>query len=449
MKISIIGTGYVGLVTGVCLAYKGHEVICVDKKTEIVETINSTISPIFEKGLSEMLKLVVSEKKLRASSDSTYAINNSDITIIAVGTPFNKGEIDLSYIKECAREIGEALAQKDTYHVVCVKSTVVPGTTDTFIKEKIEEASNKKIGDFGLVMNPEFLREGCAVDDFMMPDRIVIGTLDDASFKVMASVYKDYFDAPIIKTNIRTAEMIKYTSNAFFANLISFSNEISNICESIGGIDALDVFNGLKLDKRIALKRYKKDVYPGLIQYLKPGCGFGGSCFPKDVKALLTHSKKNSYQPDILEAILKVNELQPAKMVKKLEDSLGNLNKKKIAVLGIAFKPETDDIRESPAISIIKLLLGKGAIVVAVDPEALSNTAKEIDDKNLILAENYTDALKDAEGALLVTSWEEYKNIKACEFKSLMNIPLVVDGRRVYDKSKMYNANIKYTGIGI
>lgn len=449
MRISIIGTGYVGLVSGICLAFQGHDVICVDKKTEIANEINNSISPIYEPKLDHMLNQVICEKKLYACTDTNWAIENSDVTIVAVGTPFKNDAIDLTYIKQCAREIGTALVEKTSYHTVCIKSTVVPGTTDTIVREIIEETSHKKVGSFGLAMNPEFLREGCAVDDFMMPDRIVIGAYDDLSFDSIASIYKEVFDAPIIKTNLRTAEMIKYTSNSFLANLISFSNDISNICECIGGIDAIDVFDGLILDKRIVVKNDYKQLYPGLVQYLKPGCGFGGSCFPKDVKALLTHSKANAYDAVSLEAILAINELQPLKMVEKLEKFIGDLNGKKIAVLGIAFKPETDDIRESPAIKIIHILLEKGAFVSACDPKALSNAAKELEHDRLTYEENYIETLQDAEGALLVTAWESYKCIEADEFKNLMKNAVLIDGRRVFDKQEMKSCSVKYSGIGL
>lgn len=448
MRISIVGTGYVGLVSGVCLASVGHDVICIDKREDIVNKINSSVSPIYEPKLEEMLNVVIKEKKLSASADISWAMKNSEITIIAVGTPYKDGAIDLSYIKECAREIGVELAAKNEYHVICVKSTVVPGTTDTVVRAVIEEASNKKAGSFGLAMNPEFLREGCAVDDFILPDRIVIGAYDERSFEAMASLY-EIFDAPIIKTNLRTAEMIKYTSNAFLANLISFANDISNICESIGGIDAMDVFSGLILDKRIAVSVEGKTIYPGLTQYLKPGCGFGGSCFPKDVKALMSHSINHFYYPKTLDAILSINELQPKKMIEKLEGLIGEIRGKKIAVLGVAFKPDTDDIREASAIKIIKILLEKGAKVFACDPKALANTAKEIENEMLFLSEDYRDALSDAEGALLVTSWQSFMDIKPSEFIQLMKTPAVVDGRRVYDRKVMLEAGLQYTGIGI
>lgn len=450
MNISIVGTGYVGLVTGVCLAKKGHEVICVDSKPETVRKINNMVCPIYEPKLPELLEEVVREKKLIATSDLEFAINNTEITIVAVGTPSRDGYIDLSYIENCLKEIGCILEDKEDYHVVCIKSTVVPSTTDKLGKTILEQSSQKQIGSFGLAMNPEFLREGSAVDDFMNPDRIIIGAYDDKSFDTMAEVYEDYFDVPIIKTNLRTAEMIKYTSNSLLASLISFGNEISNICESIGSIDAIDVFNGLVMDKRIAIRNKNKYILPGLVQYLKPGCGFGGSCFPKDVKALITHSKNNNYSPEILEAVLRVNEAQASKMIAKLESMIGDIKNRKIAVLGIAFKPDTDDIRESPAIKMIRELLSKGCRVYATDPQAMSNAKKELGEADgLKLVKNYKDALRDAEAVLLITEWSEYKKIKPKEFAKLMKRPVVIDGRRIYDKEEMEAFDIIYSGIGL
>lgn len=450
MNISIVGTGYVGLVTGVCLAQKGHEVICVDKKSDIIKKINNMICPIYEPKLPEMLEEAVKEKRLIATSDLEFAVNNSDVTIVAVGTPFNSGAIDLSYIETCVKEIGSILEDKEAYHVVCIKSTVVPSTTDSMVRKLLEEASQKKAGCFGLAMNPEFLREGCAVDDFMNPDRIVIGAYDDKSYELMSEIYKDCFDAPILKVNLRTAEMIKYTSNSLLAAMISFANEVSNICEGIGSIDAIDVFNGLILDKRISIRSKSKVLLPGLVQYLKPGCGFGGSCFPKDVKALVTHSIQNNYNPEMLEAVLRINEIQPTIMIKKLEELIGNVKDKKIAVLGIAFKADTDDIRESPAIKIIKELLEKGSVVYATDPQAIANTKKELKGiEGLKLVKNYREALCDADAVLLVTAWDIYKKIKPKDFIKLMKRAVVVDGRRIYDKKEMEELDIAYSGIGI
>ncbi len=450
MNISIVGTGYVGLVTGVCLAKKGHDVICVDKKPDIIKKINNMICPIYEPKLTEMLEEVVREKRLIATSDLEFAINNSEVTIIAVGTPFKAGAIDLSYIENCAKEIGSILEDKDAYHVVCIKSTVVPSTTDGIVKKLLEETSQKIVGSFGLAMNPEFLREGCAVDDFMNPDRIVIGAYDDKSYETMAGIYRDCFNAPILKVNLRTAEMIKYTSNSFLAAMISFGNEISNICESVGDIDSIDVINGLILDKRISIRNKSKILLPGIAQYLKPGCGFGGSCFPKDVKALVTHSIQNKYNPEMLEAVLKINEIQPTRMIKKLEELIGDIKDKKIAVLGIAFKADTDDIRESPALIIIKELLEKGALVYATDPQAIVNTKKELSGiEGLKLMKNYREALSDADAALLVTAWDIYKKIKPKDFIKLMKRAVVVDGRRIYDKKEMEKSEIVYSGIGI
>ncbi|MDP4181191.1 MAG: UDP-glucose/GDP-mannose dehydrogenase family protein [Bacillota bacterium] len=451
MKISIIGTGYVGLVSGVCLAAKGHKVICVDKKTDIVTRINNKEATIYEPGLDPILKQVVSNGNLTAVDNLRYAVMCSDVSIIAVGTPFGNGKIDLSYIIGCANEIGQILRDKNSYHVVCVKSTVAPTTTDTVVKSILETASGKSIGQFGLAMNPEFLREGKAVEDFMSPDRIVIGAYDDRSFNVINKIYKSKFKAPIIRVNLRTAEMIKYTSNALLASLISYSNEIASICEETGGIDVKEVLESVTLDKRFNPKKGAKLVNPEMIKYLRAGCGFGGSCFPKDVKALISFSESKGYTPDLLHATIDINETQPLRLVRRLEASLGSLQDKKIAVLGLAFKPDTDDMRESPSLIIIKELLLKKAKVFAADPIAIENANKALasDASELSFCADYKQALQDADAAVLVTSWPEFASISRDEFVDLMKNPVILDGRRVYDKSIMEEAGINYIGVGL
>lgn len=344
MNISIIGTGYVGLVTGVCLAKKGHKVICVDKIQSVVDSINNGITPIYEKNLNEFLIDVLGDK-LEATTDIKYAVENSEISIIAVGTPFTEGKIDLEYVKEAAYDIGMVLKEKKDYHVVCVKSTVIPTTTDTIVLNILEVASGKKLGEFGLVMNPEFLREGNAVEDFMNPDRIIIGTIDDTSFDVFSKIYKDYFSAPIIRTNTRTAEMIKYATNALLATLISFSNEIAAVSEEIGDIDAVEVLEGVHMDRRLSVNIDGKLIKPDIVKYLKPGRGFGGSCFPKDVKSIISFSESLGYVPRILKSVIEVNDFQTERLLNLLKEKIGELNSKSITVLGLSFKPGTDDIR--------------------------------------------------------------------------------------------------------
>ena len=451
MKISIVGTGYVGLVTGVCLASKGHEVICVDKQIDIVNKINSRQATIYEPGLDELLERVVADGNLKAVNDLRYAVLNSEVSIIAVGTPFGEGKIDLSYIENSAREIGDTLKEKDAYHVVCVKSTVVPTTTDTVVKGILEAVSGKKAGKFGLAMNPEFLREGKAVEDFMNPDRIVIGAYDKKSFSTMQKIYKDYFKAPIIRVNLRTAEMIKYTSNGLLATLISYSNEIASICEETGGVDVREVLEAVTLDKRFNPIVGKKLTNPEMIKYLRAGCGFGGSCFPKDVKALVSFAGSMGYSPNMLKSTIQINETQPLRLIKRLEPKINGLKNKKVAVLGLAFKPDTDDVRESPALILVRELIKAKAKVFAVDPIAVDNAKKALpyDGIQLTFTTDYKLALLDADAAILVTSWPEFTNIPADEFVQLMRKPVLLDGRRVYDKRTFEEAGVKYIGIGL
>ncbi len=451
MKISIIGTGYVGLVTGVCLASKGHDVICVDQKQEVIDKINNLITPIYESGLEELMIKVIKTGKLVATTDLKSSVMNSEISIIAVGTPFGNDKIDLRHIEKSAWEIGSILMDKEHYHVVCVKSTVIPTTTDTLVKNVLESASGKKAGDFGLTMNPEFLREGKAVEDFMYPDRIVIGAYDNRSFETMKHVYEGFFDAPIINVNLRTAEMIKYTANALLATLISFANEIGSICEKTKDIDVKEVMESVTLDKRFNPRINNQLVNPEMINYLKAGCGFGGSCFPKDVKALISYSKWAGYVPQIIDATIRVNKEQPLKMINRLEEILRTLKGKKVAILGLAFKPDTDDVRESPSIAIINSLLEKGALVYGIDPIANQNMQKIIpeDRKSVWYSTDYKEALKDADAAILVTSWAEFIDIPTQDFSQLMKTLVVVDGRRVLNKKGLEDVGVMYIGVGL
>ncbi len=451
MKISIIGAGYVGLVTGACLAAKGHQVTCVDKKREIVEKINQSKTPIYEPGLERIVKQVVASGNLTATTDLRSTVLISDVSIVAVGTPFGHGEIDLRCVEQIAREIGTVLRDKDDYHIVCIKSTVVPTTTDTLVKDILTAASGKKPGEFGLTMNPEFLREGKAVEDFMYPDRIVIGADDEESFAGMKKVYAGFFDAPIIQTNLRTAEMIKYTANALLATLISYSNEVASICETLGGIDIKEVLEAVTLDKRFYPGMGKESAAPEIKNYLQAGCGFGGSCFPKDVKALVSFSNKRGYLPRIINSTLRVNQEQPLILLRRLEQKIDTFEGKKIAVLGLAFKPGTDDVRESPSITIISKLLGKRAKVWGVDPFAANNMDSIIPQAppHVIYTSDYKTALEKADAAILVTSWPDFLEIPAKEYAQFMNNPLVVDGRRVLDRVSLEKAGCSYLGVGL
>lgn len=445
MKISIIGTGYVGLVTGVGLASVGHKVACVDIDEEKIKKINKGISPIYEKGLEGLLKKSIAKKLFSATVDLKSAVLDSDITFIAVPTPGKKNnEIDLSYIKSASRQIGTVLSKKNSYHIIVIKSTVVPETSIKIVLPLIEKYSKKKAGEeFGLCMNPEFLSEGNAVNDFMNPDRIIIGELDKKSGDFLARAYKN-FETDIFRTSLQNAEMIKYANNGFFSTLISFSNEIANICEKIPGANAFEVLKGVYLDKRLNPVINKKRANPGMLSYLYPGCGFGGSCFPKDVKALISFSKKKGYKPVILSGVLDVNKKQPIHLVELLKKKLGNLANKKIAVLGLAFKPGTDDTRESPAIPVINELLISKAFVSLYDPAADYSRLKNLP---IEFADSVENVIKNKDACLLITSWQDFKKITPEMLKKEGLNPLLIDGRGFFDNKDFPEKN--YSGIGL
>lgn len=431
MKISIIGVGYVGLITGACFAELGNDVICVDVIKEKVDKINRGEVPIYEGGLSNLLKKHVG-KNLRGTTNLESAVVGSDLTFICVGTPDAPGGgIDLKYVKSAARGIGETLARKG-WHTVVVKSTVVPGTTDSVVLPILEEKSGKGAGEgFGLCMNPEFLREGKAIDDFTKPDRVVIGQFNEKSGRALVELYKG-FECEKLVTDLRTAEMIKYASNAFLATKISFINEIANICEKVG-TDVVDVAKGIGLDRRISP------------HFLQAGLGWGGSCFPKDVKAIAELGKKSGYEPVVLNSIMELNERQALRAVEMLKDELGDLKDKRIALLGLAFKPGTDDVREAPSLKIIKRLLGEGAKVVAYDPVAIENVKREF--KEVKYTNGIESCLKDANACIIVTDWPEFK-VGPSVFVEHMKTPVVIDGRRILDPKDAKLKGIEYFGIG-
>lgn len=416
MRISIVGTGYVGLPVGAGLASRGHDIVCVDIDSKKVDKINNGESPIYEKNLPEMLKENVSSGKLRATTDTEKAVEKTDVTFLSVGTPVSDdGSINLDYIKDAAGDVGEALQNKESYHLVVVKSTVVPETTENEIIPILEEKSGKKAGeDFGVCMNPEFLREGSALNDFLNPDRIIIGEYDEKSGAILEEVYES-FEVPIIRTSLEAAELIKYGSNSLLATKISFINELGNLCKELE-MDVYEVADGIGMDKRISR------------DFLDSGSGFGGSCFPKDVRALVSFMKEKNVEPRILQSTIDINIDQKTRMVDLLEDKLGILEGSKVAVLGLSFKPDTDDIRNSPAIPIIEKLEQKNADVYAYDPMATENM-KERYEFSATYCENYKDALEEAEAALLVTNWNEFDDINLKDLKSMKN-PLILEGRK-------------------
>ena len=425
MKISVIGSGYVGSVTAACFAEVGHEIVCVDIDEKKVEQINAGIPPIYEEGLGDLLRKYAG-KKLIATIDYGFAVRETDISFICVGTPSAEdGSIDLSIVRAAATNIGEALVKKKGYHVVVVKSTVVPETTEKFVLPVLEEASGKTAGkDFGVAMNPEFLREGKAVHDFMHPDKIVIGAIDRKSGDLISELYRK-FECEVTRTNPTTAEMIKYANNSLLATKISFANEIGNICKKLG-IDTYEVMAAVGKDFRISPR------------FLNSGAGFGGSCFPKDVKALIGKAKAIGYSPILLESVIAVNEKQPLLMTEILIRKIGNLAGKKIAVLGLAFKNETDDIRESRAIPVIAELLRLGAKISAYDPMAIENMKRVF--PTIEYSEKAEDALKGADACLVMTEWDEFRQLES-EFEN-MKEKIVIDGRRVIEAK-----NIDYEGL--
>lgn len=418
-RISVIGLGYVGTVTGVCLAELGNNVVFVDIDDNKIKDLNSGNSPVFEPGLDELIKK--NKGKIVATQDFAEALGTSDVTFLCVGTPSNKdGSINLEYIISASNSVGEVLKNKDEFHTVLVKSTVLPGTTEEIVKPIIEKRSGKDaFNNFGLASNPEFLKEGNAVNDFFNADRIVIGVKDQKTREILEMLYSS-FTCPKIITDIKTAEMIKYASNAFLATKISFSNEIGNMCKRLG-IDTYQVFKGVGLDNRIN---------PA---FFGAGIGFGGSCFPKDVQALISKSREIDVDPKILKSVIDVNENQPLKMIEILKKHM-TLKGKKIGVLGLAFKPETDDIRESRAIPIIRMLIENGVNVAVYDPRAMENFRKLFPQVNYC---SNADEVLDSDAILIVTEWKEFKNLN---YKG----KIVIDGRRI---EKAENEAAIYEGV--
>jgi UDPglucose 6-dehydrogenase len=419
MRLSIIGTGYVGLVTAACFAKLGHSVICVDIDPEKVQKINKGNSPIYEQGLENLL--LTYKERITATTDYEDALKSTDITFICVGTPSLKnGSLDISYLKEATQQIATLLKDKKTWHLIVVKSTVLPGTTQQVVLPLIEHHSGKKAGiDFGLAMNPEFLKEGVAIQDFLQPDRIVIGSYDERSRTILRELYKN-FSCPLVETSLSAAEMIKYASNAFLATKISFINEIGNLCKKLG-IETYEVATGIGLDNRIGRP------------FLDSGIGWGGSCFPKDVDALISWAQEIKEPARIIESVKDVNTNQPLRLITILRKHIPRLKGKTIGILGLAFKPDTDDIRESRAIPIVKELLRNGVHIKVYDPQAMDHF------KTLYPTLEYctkaTDVLS-SDAILIITKWKEFTTLNFQD-------KIVIDGRRL-DQAK--NAKI-YEGV--
>jgi UDPglucose 6-dehydrogenase/GDP-mannose 6-dehydrogenase len=445
MKISVVGTGYVGLVSGVCLAEKGHQVTCVDIDSSKVDKINQGLPPIYEDGLEELLKKNIT-KTLKATTDLRQAVLDTELSLIAVGTPFDGQEIDLKYVKAVARQIGEVLKDKPAYHVVVVKSTVVPGTTDEVVLPILEEASGKRAGaDFGVGMNPEFLKEGEAIKDFMFPDRIVFGGIDEKSISLLEELYSVFDGIDKLATNCKTAEMIKYTANSLLATMISFSNEIGNLCTAIGNVDVVEVMKGVHLDKRLSpITADGQRIVPSFTTYLEAGCGFGGSCFPKDVKALNAYGAKLGSPMQLLESVINVNLKQPERIITLIKKHFPVLKDVRVAVLGLAFKPGTDDIRESPALPVLGTLLQEGASVKTYDPIAQHEAQKLFGEDKLTYCQSLAQAIENVQVVVLITRWLEFQKIPEL-LADVKEQPLIIDGRRMLDKNSVPH----YEGIGL
>jgi UDPglucose 6-dehydrogenase len=443
MKVSVVGTGYVGLVSGVCLAERGHAVQCIDVDPDKVAMINAARAPIHEHGLPELL-LRHAGKGLRATRDLKAAVAATELTFIAVGTPAADGRIDLQFVERAAAEIGAVLRESDRYHTVIVKSTVIPGTTTGVVRRALEAASGKQAGrDFGLGMNPEFLTEGTAVADFMNPDRLVFGGIDARTHAVLAELYRS-FDAavPRITTNPTTAEMIKYASNAVLATMISFSNEIARLCSAVGGVDAVDVMHGVHAAGYFTARRGAERHTAGITAFLLPGCGFGGSCLPKDVSALIAQGQGLALRLALLQSVLDINRGQADEVMKLIGRHYPALRDVKVTTLGIAFKPDTDDVRESPAFPIIARLQAAGAQVTAYDPVARPSGHAGL--AGVSLAASLDEAVAEAEIVVLVTRWPEFSRL-AEVLRGMSRRPLVVDGRRALDPAGFE----RYEGIGL
>jgi UDPglucose 6-dehydrogenase len=439
-NISILGTGYVGLTTAVGFASKDYKVIISGHNEQKVAMINKGIAPFYEPGLTELLQKVVKNGNLKCVLESEEVILNTDITFIATGTPSQPdGSINLQFLKKSSREIGEALKKKRKYHLAVVKSTVIPNTTNNVVKPIIEKYSGKKCGiDFGLCMSPEFLAEGSALQDTFSPDRIVIGEYDKKSGDLLESLYKDFYDknvSPIIRTNLQNAELIKYASNTFLAMKISYINQIANLCQRIPDADVNVIAKSIGLDKRIGQL------------FLKAGLGWGGSCFPKDLKAIVKFSKSIGAALPLTEATLLVNALQPLKAVELAEGLLGNLKGKTVAILGLSFKPETDDMRDAVSIKIIEELLRRKAEIAVYDPTAMKN-ARKIFGNKLEYCKSALECIRDADCAIVVTEWPEFSKLKPEDFTSRMKNPVLVDGRRIYNPEE-FSRKLKYAAIGV
>ncbi|UCG63393.1 MAG: UDP-glucose/GDP-mannose dehydrogenase family protein [Deltaproteobacteria bacterium] len=433
MHITMIGTGYVGLVSGAGLADFGMQVICVDKDADRIHGLNRGEIPFYEPGLEELVERNVKNRRLSFTTDLKMAVENSLVIFIAVGTPDDgQGKTDLSQVEDVAKRLAQAI---DDYKVIVIKSTVPVGTNRWF-KEMIQ-ANLKKDITVDVVSNPEFLREGSAIEDFMRPNRVVLGSDSAQALAIVKDIYRVLYliEAPFVSTNLETAELIKYASNAFLATKISFINEVANICEKVGA-DVHDVARAMGLDKRIGPK------------FLHSGPGYGGSCFPKDTLAFADLGKTLGSPASIVEAVIAVNRSQRARMITKIENAIGPLDGKVVGVLGLTFKPNTSDVRESPALDIVQALLNKGAQIRAYDPAGMDEFQKVVNDEKISYWKNAYEAARGAEALVFLTEWNEFRNLDLKKLKNTLAKPVILDLRNIYEPERVTDIGFRYMGVG-
>jgi UDPglucose 6-dehydrogenase len=431
MHIAVIGTGYVGLVTGACFAEFGVDVTCVDIDANKIARLVEGEMPIYEPGLEQLVIKNMQSGRLRFTTDLKQAVEQALVIFLAVGTPpKDDGSPDLSFVETAARSVAEFM---NGYKVIVTKSTVPIGTGE-HLRKLIRENLKTRL-NFGIVSNPEFLREGAAINDFMRPDRVVIGSRDEEAVAIMRDLYRPLYliEAPFVTTSLEAAELAKYAANAFLATKISFINEIANLCESIG-CDVHDVARAIGMDKRIGSK------------FLHPGPGFGGSCFPKDTRALASVAREFKCDSIIVDAVIEVNRRQREAMVPKIEKLVGELPGKTIAVLGLAFKPETDDMREAPAIDIVNALVANGAKVRAYDPVAMEEAGKVL--SQIEYAADEYEAVAGADALVFITEWNQFRALDMARIRDLMRSPKIADLRNIYDPSDMRELGFEYVGVG-
>jgi UDPglucose 6-dehydrogenase len=431
MHIAVIGTGYVGLVTGACFAEFGVDVTCVDVDKEKIENLKKGIIPIYEPGLDQLVERNAKAGRLHFTTEIAEGIKAAEVVFLAVGTPpKDDGSPDMSFYQKAAMDIAGAM---DGYKVLVTKSTVPIGT-GKWLRQFVTE-NLKTPTEFGVASNPEFLREGAAIDDFMRPDRVVIGSNEERAIEVMKELYRPLYliETPIVITSLEAAELIKYAANAFLATKITFINEVANLCDAIG-CDVHDVAKGMGMDNRIGRK------------FLHPGPGYGGSCFPKDTRALTTVADQFGVETRIVDAVIEANERQRDAMLPKIEKLVGDLGGKKVGILGLSFKPETDDMRESPAIDIVKAIIERGGTVKAFDPVAMDEAKRYLN--GIEYASDEYDAIDGADVMVIITEWNQFRALDMERVKQLLKAPRIADLRNVYEPEDMRELGFEYVGVG-